>query len=242
MSPEFAVQEKQLSIVLIGGFHPLNFSNDWLKLHELVSQGDYDKSRTNILSPAHLETIFPWVTIKITPYDEQKSRLSIILSDPAMYDQFKDLVGSICDMYSTTQVTALGINFSFVTKHANQEEWDSFGYSLLSPDRFVKHFEPEPKDDQKPGMNSASMKIDSVLPSMVDLSKTEYKTELNVTIKPLYHNDSGERIYFSSEIILNYHFPILKENSMDGVVKTIDKYMDDLEHSVQEQLISFVKG
>lgn len=241
MPSDFTLIEKQLSLVIVGGFHPLNFTKDWLKVNGLMNEEDFSESTTGLHSPMHVETVLPWVNVQVTPYSNDKNKLSIVLTDSAMYAQFKDFVNSICSMYSTTVVTAMGINFLFITKHKDQDSWDALGYRILPPEQFQNYF-ASGLESTRLGMNNASMKIEHILDSVISLEDNDLRTELNINVKPIYYNQAGERIEFSTEIGLNYHFPITLEAGMDGVSETIHTYIDFLNETVDDKVLALVTG
>ncbi|ELH4197690.1 hypothetical protein V9K10_000784 [Vibrio cholerae] len=241
MSSNFDLVDKQLSLVIVGAFHALNFTNDWLKYHELMHEDDFRASETKVHNGFHMETSLPWSTIQVMPHDRDRNRLTITLTDPAMFSQFVDLTTSICTMFSTTLVTALGINFLFLTKHKDQDSWDEFGHRLLPPPTFSRVFNPD-ETKCRVGMNNCSIKFVRLLESVIELDDDELFTELNVTVKPVYYDANGERIYFSTETNLNYHFPMPNNLGMDAVYQTLQVYLAQLNESVDEQVMKFVRG
>lgn len=243
MSSKFDLVDKQLSLVIVGGFHALNFTNDWLKFHNLMHEEDFQASETKFHNSLHIETKLPWSNIQVMPHDRERNRITLTLTDPAMLSQFIDLTNSICEMFSTTIVTALGINFSFVTKHTDQDTWDEFGHRILPPSTFSKAFNPE-GIECRTGMNSSSVKFERMLDLVVEVEDDDDDrfSELNVTVKPIYYDANGERLYFSTEVGLNYHFPIPLDSGMEAVHLTLQAYLVRLNESVDEQLMNFVRG
>ncbi|ELO1773916.1 hypothetical protein K6U20_07615 [Vibrio fluvialis] len=214
-----------LSIVLIGGFSPVNITRDCLLRYELISSEDYDNARNILLNQGTSRFELPWAIVTVnTIKDGTEAKLSVALTDPGSYALFSDLVMSLCDAFATTTVNALGINFHSKVTHFKLEDWHDFGHKLAPKQFWRKAFAPG-RDDLHVGLKTIAIKFDSLLESVAPLTPDDDQTELNVSVKPL---SKYEDQTFDTEVMFNYHFPILESLGMEMAKHTLSVYMDDL--------------
>lgn len=239
MSDIYSVRTKSQSVVLIGGFSPSNFTLERLLKYEIISESVADESELQFFHvEGRLSLKLPFALMHVVRVDESDYKLSIQSTDDGTNQIFKDFVVSLMNLFDTTALTGMGLNFFVEIQHLNDKQWHSFGHNILPKEKWAKIFNPEKKDSHC-GLTHASLRFESLLESVEKL-EDDYNTELNVAIRPVLSDINGDKQSRVSEIRLNYHFPINEKSGMYMALKTFEQYYDDLSESFVSHIKSIV--
>lgn len=128
------VQESH-SLVVVGRHNPAIFFPDWFRRHNLIrpeeaqqaqEQGDASPSQVRMVHPDITVLDFGWMNLQV-----DRERWVAIASQPDSYEETRDLTLGTFRLLRHTPVKAVGINFSFHYKLA-EEDFTQF-FELLKP-------------------------------------------------------------------------------------------------------------
>lgn len=233
MSQDYKFDNRQNSIVLIGGFSNINFTHEKLFRLELISESDYNESKIIFMDQNQIYVSLPWAKIQLNPADKSSNKLTLTLTDEGSLTLFLDLVKSIIQLFYTSESSALGINFNYRIQHNNADKWHDFGHKIV-PKPFWKDIFSH-SEEEIYGTNNVALKITSVLES-IKKTDDDMKVELNLNVRPLFLDENGTKLTNTTEIVLNYHFPLNKIDSMDMANNTIDTYFNMLNDTVDARV------
>lgn len=239
MSQAYKILNRDISIVLIGGFNTLKYTPDWLFKLNLINKADFDNAKLEIISTHECLTILDWCSIHVGAASQKDFRFSLTLTDHGSYQLFLDLLHSIFELEDVTVMTALGINFSYKIKHSLTDEWNEWGYRLAPPQNWREAFCKEDQDNHI-GMRGLSMSIDSLLEPIEEVEGK--KTSLHLQVVPELQSKDEKNGNNYTRIALNYHFPLNPENGSVMAIETIQKYLNDLENEVDDRVHKLVVG
>ncbi|EPJ46729.1 MAG: hypothetical protein OFPII_18200 [Osedax symbiont Rs1] len=231
---EFA--SKELSIVLIGGFNPLNYTPDWLHQFGLISQKDKDNHTIVDVSLDHIIVELTWCTIKVvrTPNSD---KLNLTLTDDSSITKFKDLIFSIVEFSDTTKMSAIGLNFNRTIQHSSTDEWHAFGNRLTPKSIWLDAFADIQKQS---GMRKISIVIHDIYPSLDD--GINESPELNIEVRPLFSDSNGTILENASIITLNYHFSISNDSNISYIKDVLDTYLYRLNSETDVKVRNLLQG
>ncbi len=239
MSEIYSVRTKSQSVVLIGGFSPSNFLLERLLKYNIVSESTADESELQFFHPeGRLSLMLPFAIMHVVRVDESEAKLSIQSTDDGANQLFRDFVVSLMNLFDSTTVTGMGLNFVSEIQHLNDKQWHSFGNNILPKNKWTKIFNPDASDSHC-GLTHASIRFESLLESVEKL-EDDLITELNIAVRPVLSDVNNDRQTRVSEIRINYHFPINIKSGMLMALKTFEHYYDDLSDNFDTHIESIV--
>ncbi len=130
---EHQIQQKIISIVLLGDFNPAIFHPQWLAFNELVS-----KESANVAKNMSCQSEFSAFEIDGMHYQVDQQRFGLTTKDESQVPILLDTVKGILTLLEHTPLQAIGLNYDFRYSMADVQSWDRLGHTLAPKDHWSK--------------------------------------------------------------------------------------------------------
>tara|TARA_A100001391_G_scaffold156333_1_gene114532 strand:- start:1231 stop:1923 length:693 start_codon:yes stop_codon:yes gene_type:complete len=123
------LQQKIISIVLLGDFNPAIFHPQWLAYNELVSRESAD-----VAKKLSCQSEFSAFEIDGMHYQVDQQRFGLTTKDESQVPILLDTVKGILTLLEHTPLQAVGLNHDFRYSMPDVESWHRLGHSLAPKD------------------------------------------------------------------------------------------------------------
>jgi hypothetical protein len=130
------IQQKIISIVLLGDFNPAIFHPQWLAYNELVSR-ESAEAATNVSCQSEFSTF----EIDGMHYQVEKQRFALTTKDESQVPILLDTIKGILTLLEHTPLKAIGLNYDFRYSMPDVESWHRLGHTLAPKEMWNKLLE-----------------------------------------------------------------------------------------------------
>ena len=128
---EYQIQQKIISIVLLGDFNPSIFHPQWLAFNELVSLESAEVARN-----VSCQSEFSSFEVDGMHYQVDKQRFGLTTKDESQTPILLDTVREILTLLEHTPLLAIGLNHDFRYSIPEIESWHRLGHTLAPKDHW----------------------------------------------------------------------------------------------------------
>jgi len=217
-----------VSVVLIGEFHPIIFTPDWFLKYDILSQEDFNQTKTNIIHPESANFQNQWLTVQVTDhkFSAETQEEPFIRIHDFMLTTFKQHLFH-------TPLKQLGINRTVHFDAGSEAKRNKIAYALAPREPWGKWGE---KINSGEGLKHGGlMHLAMVIRNLDDRSKGE----IRMNVQPSSEIDYGVRVD------INDHFEVTEN---DAAIKDSDAIMQTLEshfeasHIQSKEIIEQIMG
>ncbi len=215
------IQERRLSLVLLGNLNPLIFQPGWFVLQKLLGDKEGELAKVEIIHPEITVFNLDWLRLEVS-----RDRLVATTRDERYHEILRDLIIGIFTILSHTPLRKMGINSDFEYIITDEPTWHGIGNKLAPKDIWNKVMDT-------PGLRSLTIESKRNVTDnysnliRVSVSSTNVKLGLNVHINDHYELIAEkEKVLGGSEII-----SILKEKwdkSQRKATEIKNKFFEEL--------------